>query len=67
MKPYLHDIFLKIDNMEKKGWNDEYDNLGKRASIKTYVTKEKEEKTSEKRATWEKSEGGLGIIIPEKM
>lgn len=66
VKPYMYVIFLKIDNMEKKGWNDEYENLGKRASIETYVTKQKEENISEKRATWEKSEGGSGIIIPEK-
>jgi hypothetical protein len=33
-------FFLKIDNIEKKGCNDEYENLGKRASIETYVTKE---------------------------
>lgn len=42
-------------------------NLGKRASVETNVVKKKEEqKSSDKRARWEKSEGGSGITIPEK-
>lgn len=41
-------------------------NLGKRASVETNVVKKKEEKFSDKRARWEKSQGGSGITIPEK-
>lgn len=66
MKPYLHDNFLNIDSLEK-GWNEEMVNLGKRASVETNVVKKKEEeKSSGKRARWEKSEGGSGITILEK-
>jgi hypothetical protein len=33
VKPFLHDIFFKIDNITDEGWNDESINLGKRASV----------------------------------
>jgi hypothetical protein len=33
VKPFLYDIFFKIDNITDEGWNDESINLGKRASV----------------------------------
>jgi hypothetical protein len=33
VKPFLYDIFFKIDNITNEGWNDESINLGKRASV----------------------------------
>jgi hypothetical protein len=33
VKPFLYDIFFKIDNITDEGWNDEFINLGKRASV----------------------------------
>lgn len=35
VKPYLFDIFFKIDGVEEEGWNEESGNLGKRASVDT--------------------------------
>jgi hypothetical protein len=32
-KPFLYDIFFKIDDITDEGWNDESINLGKRASV----------------------------------
>ncbi|KAL5673413.1 hypothetical protein ACJX0J_017719 [Zea mays] len=32
VKPFLYDIFFKIDDITDEGWNDESINLGKRAS-----------------------------------
>jgi hypothetical protein len=33
VKPFLYDIFFKIDNITDEGWNDDSINLGKRASV----------------------------------
>jgi hypothetical protein len=33
VKPYLYDIFLKVENIDAEGWNDESVSLGKRASV----------------------------------
>jgi hypothetical protein len=33
VKPFLYDIFFKIDDITDEGWNDESINLGKRASV----------------------------------
>jgi hypothetical protein len=33
VKPYLYDIFFKIDDITEEGWNDDSINLGKRASV----------------------------------
>jgi hypothetical protein len=33
VKPFLYDIFFKIDNITDEGWNDDSVNLGKRASV----------------------------------
>jgi hypothetical protein len=33
VKPYLYDIFFKIDSIEEEGWNDESVSLGKRALV----------------------------------
>jgi hypothetical protein len=41
--------------LEEKGWNEEMVNLGKRASVETNVIKKKYEKSSDKRAKWDKS------------
>jgi hypothetical protein len=35
VKPYLFDIFFKIDGVEEEGWNEESGNLGKRDSVDT--------------------------------
>ncbi|KAL5659119.1 hypothetical protein ACJX0J_032282, partial [Zea mays] len=33
VKPFLYDIYFKIDNITDEGWNDDSVNLGKRASV----------------------------------
>jgi hypothetical protein len=33
VKPFLYDIYFKIDNITDEGWNDDSINLGKRASV----------------------------------
>jgi hypothetical protein len=33
VKPFLYDIYFKIDNIIDEGWNDDSINLGKRASV----------------------------------
>jgi hypothetical protein len=33
VKPYLYDIFFKVENVDVEGWNDESVSLGKRASV----------------------------------
>jgi hypothetical protein len=33
VKPFLYDIFFKIDDITEEGWNDDSINLGKRASV----------------------------------
>jgi hypothetical protein len=33
VKPFLYDIYFKIDDITDEGWNDESINLGKRASM----------------------------------
>jgi hypothetical protein len=33
VKPFLYDIYLKIENITYEGWNDDSINLGKRASV----------------------------------
>jgi hypothetical protein len=33
VKPFLYDIYFKIDNITDDGWNDDSINLGKRASV----------------------------------
>lgn len=33
VKPFLYDIYFKIDDITNEGWNDESINLGKRASV----------------------------------
>jgi hypothetical protein len=33
VKPYLYDIFFKIEDITEEGWNDDSINLGKRASV----------------------------------
>jgi hypothetical protein len=33
VKPYLYDIFFKVENIDAEGWNDDSVSLGKRASV----------------------------------
>jgi hypothetical protein len=33
VKPYLYDIFFKVQNIDAEGWNDDSVSLGKRASV----------------------------------
>ncbi|PWZ15084.1 hypothetical protein Zm00014a_023890 [Zea mays] len=33
VKPFIYDIYFKIDNITDEGWNDDSINLGKRASV----------------------------------
>jgi hypothetical protein len=36
VKPFLYDIFLKIDSITEEGWNDDSINLGKRGSVERH-------------------------------
>jgi hypothetical protein len=33
VKPFLYDIYFRIESISDEGWNDETINLGKRASV----------------------------------
>jgi hypothetical protein len=36
VKPFLYDIFFRIESISKEGWNDDTINLSKRASIEIH-------------------------------
>jgi hypothetical protein len=36
VKPFLYDIFFRIESVSEEGWNDETVNLGKRASVEIH-------------------------------
>jgi hypothetical protein len=38
VKPFLYDIFFRIESISEEGWNDETINLGKRASVEIHGT-----------------------------
>jgi hypothetical protein len=48
VKPFLFDVFLKIDHIEENGWNEETFNLGKRSSVDISDPSEKDNRKGEK-------------------
>jgi hypothetical protein len=34
VKPFLYDIFFKVETIDEEGWNDDSVSLGKRATVK---------------------------------
>jgi hypothetical protein len=36
VKPFLYDIFLRIDSLVEEGWDDDSIDLGKRASVEMH-------------------------------
>jgi hypothetical protein len=55
VKPFLYDIFFKIDDITDEGWNDESINLGKRASVDRHGLDDPYEKLAKKLGMWEKN------------
>jgi hypothetical protein len=50
VKPYLYDIFFKVENIDAEGWNDDSINLGKRASVDVQMSGKNAMEKSGKRA-----------------
>jgi hypothetical protein len=67
VKPYLYDIFFKVENIDAEGWNDDSVSLGKRASVDVHrsgkYVMEKSGKRQKMRSLEQKKMIWLLIII----
>ncbi|PWZ46451.1 hypothetical protein Zm00014a_002350 [Zea mays] len=50
VKPYLYDIFFKVENIDAEGWNDDSVSLGKRASVDVHRSRKTVMEKSGKKA-----------------
>jgi hypothetical protein len=64
VKPYLYDIFFKVENIDAEGWNDDSVSLGKRASVDVHRPRKFVMEKSGKKAKneeFETEENDMGI------